>query len=101
MPKRRSLWTGNRRWRRSPLSGSIFSAVTFGAHLADEGALLPDALVARIVADAVKSVGGCWDAHGSDWVKAVFPDLAKDSDKRADMLKAWRDEDWVLVDGHH
>ena len=76
---------------------SIFSAVTFGAHLADEGALLPDALVARIITTAVRSVGGCWDAHGSDWVKAVFPDLAKDSDKRADMLKAWRDEDWVLA----
>ena len=76
---------------------SIFSAVTFGAHLVDEGALLPDALVARIVTMAVRSVGGCWDAHGSDWVKAVFPDLAKDSDKRAGILNAWRDEDWVLA----
>ena len=32
---------------------SIFSAVTFGAHLVDEGALLPDALVARIITTAV------------------------------------------------
>ena len=76
---------------------SIFSAVTFGAHLVDEGALLPDALVARIISSAVNSIGGCWDAHGADWIKAVFPELPGDCKEHHDILRAWRNEAWVLA----